>query len=328
MKGADALSIEEKAETQLDTLAAFDELSALAGASGRWLAGLAEVQKAAATIRPALVVDLGQRHYETGRLRIDRADMRGDWEVTDTSYSKSTGYFASHTEGKTFQLSVSPGTVALSGIDPNKAEKAATRAYDEHYNMVDIAAGWLDLETGEYDPDAVFGCAEISRTEVTHWSKRSRMRMVRAVAELDYSDWLPSAGDLAMVTLTLPDIWYPLAPDGKAFKKLVRISESAGCVLSGSGAACGSWNSSGAGLRICICSCVSLHLWADNGSRRGSPKAGRLCAVPPRSLIVWTSTGAGPRSIRGIWAPVRRSISPERNSVIRDVLLCTSWAIR
>jgi len=46
------------------------------------------------------------------------------------------------------------------------------------------------------------------------------MRMVRAVAELDYSDWI--GGDLAMVTLTLPGQWLDVAPDGKTFKGFTR----------------------------------------------------------------------------------------------------------
>lgn len=63
------------------------------------------------------------------------------------------------------------------------------------------------------------------RGEVVEWSARSRLRMVETMASLDWGPvvapdregWRP-----AMVTLTLPGDWLAVAPDGPAFKALMR----------------------------------------------------------------------------------------------------------
>jgi hypothetical protein len=209
VKGADELSIGLHADSQLDTLAAFDEITALSVAGDRWISGLLDVRKATEAIVPLLSVAVNQHHSELG------------WLTVDEHSADIPGWFTSHAEGKSFRLAVSPGTVALSTIDTNKAEKAVQRAYDAHSTLIDVAAAWVDESTGEIDPSFVFEESEKKGSEVTKWSKRSRMRMVRAVAELDYSDWKISDGALAMVTLTLPGDWVALAPDGKTFKKLV-----------------------------------------------------------------------------------------------------------
>lgn len=59
------------------------------------------------------------------------------------------------------------------------------------------------------------------RGVIVSWSAASRRRMVRTLAELDYSGWADDGGDLAMVTLTLPAWWEVVAPDGATFKRLV-----------------------------------------------------------------------------------------------------------
>lgn len=51
---------------------------------------------------------------------------------------------------------------------------------------------------------------------IAEWSRRSRARMVRALAEIDFDTW---EGDtFAMVTLTLPGEWQRVAPNGRAMK--------------------------------------------------------------------------------------------------------------
>jgi hypothetical protein len=47
--------------------------------------------------------------------------------------------------------------------------------------------------------------------------------MVRTFASLDYTPWVRSGLVPAMVTLTLPADWLPVAPDGVAFKRLVAV---------------------------------------------------------------------------------------------------------
>lgn len=55
---------------------------------------------------------------------------------------------------------------------------------------------------------------------ITEWSRRSRARMVRALAEIDFDSW---QGDtFAMVTLTLPGEWERVAPTGAHMKGALR----------------------------------------------------------------------------------------------------------
>lgn len=59
-----------------------------------------------------------------------------------------------------------------------------------------------------------------SRGSITGWSAKSRARMVRTLAELDYQPMLVD-GVPAMTTLTLPGDWVTVAPDARTFKALV-----------------------------------------------------------------------------------------------------------
>lgn len=245
VKGADPLSIKARADGVLDTPvtgpdSGFDEL--VLGAAPRWLAGLSEVRAACDLLSGSLESVLSQREYETGALKLDRLVMDGDREVRYSEYGTLSGFFSGDREGKTFRLEVSPGTVGLASFDTSKREKAVQRAVNRRLGNTDSLAGHLndtdwtdaaieaamesygkavvDFETGE-----IFETprAAAARSEVMEWSKRSRMRMVRAVAQLDYSDWLAGAGDLAMVTLTYPGQWEVCAPDGKTMKNHFRL---------------------------------------------------------------------------------------------------------
>lgn len=59
------------------------------------------------------------------------------------------------------------------------------------------------------------------RSAISQWSRGSRRRMVRAIAELDLSQWADDGGNLAMVTLTLPGWWESIVPTGQDWKKLI-----------------------------------------------------------------------------------------------------------
>lgn len=254
VKGADTLSIEVRDSVRVDTpgnldLDAFDSLS-LGAAPSRWLAGKTDVEKAlgfhwveaeavdgsgpvsvresfgglSAALQPVQgqhVIEFSEPARNLASQVHGRAGVRAaDWWAT--------------AEGKSFRLEVSPGTIGLASIDTNKAEKSVSRAVEAQYSLVDQAAAFIndavtpaagydafgkalvDYETGElYDEPRT---AKV-RSEVTHWSKRSRMRMVRAVAQLDYSDWSETDGVLAMVTLTYPAQWEKVVPNGKTMKK-------------------------------------------------------------------------------------------------------------
>ncbi|MEV5322435.1 hypothetical protein AB0K92_33205 [Streptomyces sp. NPDC052687] len=59
---------------------------------------------------------------------------------------------------------------------------------------------------------------EPTRT-VTEWSRKSRSRMTRRLAELDYTPLLRMGLRLPMSTLTYPGEWEAVAPTGKAVKR-------------------------------------------------------------------------------------------------------------
>jgi hypothetical protein len=104
------------------------------------------------------------------------------------------------------------GPVALLQVSPGTS---AVRTMTVH---------GLDAAEAPEDPQGtLFELDEISQTRaaITAWSPGSRRRMVRTIAELDYSGWARDGGDLAMVTLTLPGWWEIVAPDGRRFKQLL-----------------------------------------------------------------------------------------------------------
>lgn len=61
----------------------------------------------------------------------------------------------------------------------------------------------------------------LRRGTITKWSVRSRLRMVKALADIDHDSWKNPDLRLAMVTLTLPDDWRAVAPRGADFKRMV-----------------------------------------------------------------------------------------------------------
>lgn len=83
-----------------------------------------------------------------------------------------------------------------------------------------VAVGRRRRERSPSDPSL----SAPPRGKVTSWSKRSRARMARRLAELDYAPMLldPSRPP-AMVTLTLPADFRTSTPDGAAFKKQVKV---------------------------------------------------------------------------------------------------------
>lgn len=113
--------------------------------------------------------------------------------------------FDRHPEGPAFALALSAGTVAL------RSTTVWTR------DGGDLA----DLEPD--DGQGVLFDLEGTRREITEWSRDSRARMVRSIAELDYSRWGDDGGVLALVTLTLPGDWERVAPTGRDFKRFIEV---------------------------------------------------------------------------------------------------------
>lgn len=117
-------------------------------------------------------------------------------------------------DGRTVTLQLAPGTVALRVSDAVRVN--ATREREVSRLRLEADAAAQDLEAG------VERTAPPARV-IKEWSRRSRARMVRAVAELDYSGWGIGDGTLAMVTLTLPGMWEVVAPSGAEFKRAIEI---------------------------------------------------------------------------------------------------------
>lgn len=118
-------------------------------------------------------------------------------------------------EGPRFRIVVSPGALAVESRDLAKAERTWERQEAARQLDIEMAAAYI-AEHGEPPPEPP------PSREITEWSRKSRSRMFRAFSELDYGPLLERSGIPAMVTLTLPGDWLPVAPDGKTFKKLVK----------------------------------------------------------------------------------------------------------
>lgn len=122
--------------------------------------------------------------------------------------------------GQSYRLAVSPGTVALSVRSSNRLD-LVPEADRAGADPLEVAVHYASERPA---PELVLFDVDVPRRSViTEWSRDSRRRMVRALAELDYAGWSRTGGTLAMLTLTLPGQWEWVAPTGQAFKRLVRV---------------------------------------------------------------------------------------------------------
>ncbi|MBK3540901.1 hypothetical protein JHN61_32840 [Streptomyces sp. MBT67] len=115
-------------------------------------------------------------------------------------------------EGPRPRLVIAPGVVSLEAPDMAKRERALEREQRRRQVDAEILGAWLHA-TGEFPADA-----EPSR-EITGWSRRSRSRMIRRLAELDWTPILSAACLPCMITLTYPGDWLTVAPDGETSKE-------------------------------------------------------------------------------------------------------------
>lgn len=143
-------------------------------------------------------------------------------EVTGTEVVQVEGFggyaggFRHHlAEGRTHRIRLSPGVIRRRSFDAAKAEKTAERIVEARKRTADDAATLILAGDDE-------GADGASRSEITKWSAKSRVNLTETVGSLSYANWPREHGDLAMVTLTLPDQWLILAPNGAAFKKLLK----------------------------------------------------------------------------------------------------------
>ncbi len=114
-------------------------------------------------------------------------------------------------EGPRPRIVIAPGVIALERPDLARRERATEKAVRRHAIDVELLAA--QIAAGNDDQDD-----ESTREQITGWSRRSRARMIRRMAELDYSPLLSKTELPAMVTLTYPGDWERVAPDGACSK--------------------------------------------------------------------------------------------------------------
>lgn len=156
-------------------------------------------------------------------------------------------------EGRAYRLSVGAGAVALVTLDPARRERrkdnptgsvapladlkrlqdgrveipAPRRDWDADLPHISAVNGgeaqWLGPVAAQAIAQRSYHDPSRSRgrygSTIKEWSHRSRMRMLRAYAEIDYGPLFSQPGTPAMVTLTYPGRWSALAPDGVTVKK-------------------------------------------------------------------------------------------------------------
>lgn len=175
----------------------------------------------------AVSVNAGQLEYQTaaafpgmGQGFVYAADRQGRKRTMLQTGIDLSGQGLN--EGRSWYLRLSPGVVGLRCEDQNKKERAQEREKERARKAADALAASMGCSGCPLlDLRPVRGAAG----EILEWSARSRSRMAELVGSLDYSEWTQNDGTLAMNTLTLPDRWQEVAPDGKTFKKLLRRYE-------------------------------------------------------------------------------------------------------
>jgi hypothetical protein len=123
-----------------------------------------------------------------------------------------------HRPGPVARLVIAPGVLRVEYTDLAKryvTEQRTRRRADEDRRLIAVERERRgDPAWKPKDP--------IPIRWVTHWSAKSRSRMVRTLAELDYTAITGGGRMPCLVTLTLPDQWQVVAPDGKTFKKSLK----------------------------------------------------------------------------------------------------------
>jgi hypothetical protein len=116
-------------------------------------------------------------------------------------------------EGRMFRVTISPGTVGLTMRDPARLER----------NRADGLGRLKGLPPGRVlDEDGAWSGQwrePYPARQVEGWSRKSRARMVRTLAQLDWTPMYADDRPAVMLTLTYPGDWLTVAPTGKAVKK-------------------------------------------------------------------------------------------------------------
>lgn len=115
-------------------------------------------------------------------------------------------------EGPRPRIVIAPGVIALERPDLARRERAAEKAIKAHAMDVEMLAARIAAGNDDQDDES-------TTVQITGWSARSRARMIRRLAEIDWSPMLDAGQLPAMVTFTYPGKWEEVAPTGEATKK-------------------------------------------------------------------------------------------------------------
>lgn len=116
-------------------------------------------------------------------------------------------------EGPTWRISIAPGMVQFGTKDYARAQRTEQRQQRTRELIADQLAAEL-MRTG------TFPAKPPSTREITGWSQKSRVNMIRTMLSLDYGPMFADPNRVpAMATLTYSGDWLTVAPNGKAAKK-------------------------------------------------------------------------------------------------------------
>lgn len=161
-----------------------------------------------------VTVQVGDRAIEAQqRGRVDHFGRTGEVRPWLGEYLGATVQERQEVEGPRWYLEVGPGVVAFGRRDPARRQRGALEREHEarearHRQLVarELAGDGPEPEGG------------VDR--VRSWSRKSRARMTRRLAELDYAP-LFDQGDPTMVTLTLPGDWLTVAPSARVARRMI-----------------------------------------------------------------------------------------------------------
>ena len=171
--------------------------------------------------RPLVYWDRTVLHYIDARSHLGRAHARYQGE------------------GQRWYASVGPGRIRFGSVDPMRGNRRLERDVCRRAQRISEHAGWharmverqalevLAAAGVKVDPKLIPEAGidpllqGLSKREIMEWSAKSRSAMIDRLSTLDYEP-LVTQGVPAMITLTLPGGWEEYAPDGQAFKRLVR----------------------------------------------------------------------------------------------------------
>src|SRR3954452_12883908 len=152
---------------------------------------------------PRPTADRQAARREVGWLAVPEAD--GHLEVEHWT----------HREGSWPQLEFGPGMLRVARVDHAAAERAAERRSR-------AARREVDLDTLDGGGGAGSAGAPGLRGDVSAWSRKSQVRLMRTIASLDLEPMVTGAVAPVMVTLTCPPDWLMFTPDGAEASKRFR----------------------------------------------------------------------------------------------------------